>query len=69
MHLQQIVNWQCDEQHEGYCYTQASTRFYILGHSQVRTHTQEVCEDHVVSKNAANKKTYCVFHILKISNF
>ena len=60
--LQSIVHRNGNEQHEGYCYTQSQGSLHILGYSQVRAHTQEKCEYHVVHKDGADKQTYHMFH-------
>ena len=49
--VQQVVDRQRAEQHEDDREAQAIGRFYVFRYRQVRTHTQEVCENHIVNED------------------
>ena len=55
IYLQQVVDRQGDGQHERNRYAQTKTRLNSLTYCQIRTHSKEECENHVVRKNRADK--------------
>ena len=64
IYLQQVVNRQRDRLYKDNGYSQTGCGLNVLRYGQVRTHTQEEGEYHIVRKDGANKQTNSMFHYL-----
>ncbi len=64
MHLQQVIDRQCDGLYEHHCHAKSERGLYVLRHGKVRTHAEEEGEYHIVCKDTADKQTNSMFHYL-----